>query len=254
MKPFSGAFALWALSQTSPAAGAELQQCTCQNGINNSVPPNGTSPTANGTTPANTTNKAYPLHWCDADDYAYRAAHSQLDAEYARPWKLNGTRWCGAYDTGFLPNAKTLIKQTPEMMEKEEWKKQITIPAKTCIRIKCWNTTGLYLCNARRHNITVHTRWDVVPAFTQANYCCQGQAISVVKQRASGEWRHPCGWSAIVAYANCNHAPVTPWPSKITPMQNGSNPNGHCLHGVEEELLAPPVPIDEEPVVRVEEE
>lgn len=56
-------------------------------------------------------------------------------------------RWCGAYDTGSLPNAKTLIKQTPEMMEKEEWKTQITIPAKTCIRIKCWNTTGLYLCN-----------------------------------------------------------------------------------------------------------
>lgn len=93
----------------------------------------------------------------------------------------------------------------------------------------------------------VHTKWDVIPAFEQANYCCQGQPISVVKQRASGEWRHPCGWSAIVAYANCNHAPVTPWPSKITPMQNGSNPNGHCLHGTTEELLAPPVPIDEEP-------
>jgi len=46
------------------------------------------------------------------------------------------------------------------MMEKEEWKKQITIPAKTCIRIKCWNTTGLYLCNVssfpqRNRNETV---------------------------------------------------------------------------------------------------
>lgn len=86
MKPFSGAFALWALSQISPATGAELQQCTCQNGTNNSIPRNGTSPVAN-----TTINKAYPLKWCDADDYAYRAAHSNLDAEYARPWKLNGS-------------------------------------------------------------------------------------------------------------------------------------------------------------------
>jgi len=85
MKPFSGAFALWALSQMSPATGAELQQCTCQNGTNNSVLPNGTN-LANSTT-----NKAYPLKWCDADDYAYRAAKGRLDAEYARPWKLNGS-------------------------------------------------------------------------------------------------------------------------------------------------------------------
>ncbi|KAL8389011.1 hypothetical protein RB595_008865 [Gaeumannomyces hyphopodioides] len=300
MKPISGALALWALSQMSPAAGAALQDCKCQN---STFPLNGTVPAANGTlsgngnTSSNRTNKAYPLKWCDADDYEWRVKNTKVNDEYRRPWKLNGcekgllptrladmnrltrtrhvARWCGIYDTGFLPNAKTLISQTPELMEKAEWKKQITIPAKTCIRIKCWNTTGLYLCNvrfpfffpqwqkrdqtdsdqqpktktkkqARLHNITLHTKWDIVPAFEAANYCCQGQAISIFKQRASGEWRHPCGWSAIVAYANCNHPPVTPWPSKIWPMQNGSNPNGNCLHGTEEELLPPPIAIEEE--------
>ncbi|KAL8419246.1 hypothetical protein RB594_002454 [Gaeumannomyces avenae] len=273
MRPIDLTLALWALSQLSPAAGAALQDSDCQGG--------GTAP------PPYKPNKAYPFKWCDADDYGWRISkyEARLYDEYKRPWPLNGTRWCGIYDTGWMPNARTLISETPNKMEYDDWKTEITIPPKTCLRIKCWNTTGLYMCNvrfffpllfpvsfplfpspfllfssypqrrtdmdrhtqqqqARLHEITVNAIWDVLPALRAANVCCSGQPISIIKQRASGEWRHPCGWSAIVAYANCNHPAVTPWPSKIWPMQNGSNPNGHCLHGTEEELLAPEVPFD----------
>ncbi|KAL8357200.1 hypothetical protein RB598_002170 [Gaeumannomyces tritici] len=231
MRPINLTLALWALSQLSPAAGAALQDSDCQGG---------------GTAPPYKPNKAYPFKWCDADDYGWRISKydARLHDEYKRPWPLNGTRWCGIYDTGWMPNARTLISETPHKMEYDDWKTEITIPPKTCLRIKCWNTTGLYMCNARLHEITVNTIWDVLPALRAANVCCSGQPISIIKQRVSGEWRHPCGWSAIVAYANCNHPAVTPWPSKIWPMQNGSNPNGHCLHGTEEELLAPELPFD----------
>ncbi|KAL8364828.1 hypothetical protein RB595_003891 [Gaeumannomyces hyphopodioides] len=153
--------------------------------------------------------------------------HSLVTREEDPPAKISGIKYCGQFDTGDRRNAQKLIDSIPREMPNKEWSDNFTMPAKTCTRIKCWNTSGLYMCNPTKKNITVETVSQLRRALNIANKCCSDTLyMSMLFWGSSGEFRDFAGWSAISAYANCNTPPVTRWPSKVVPPRG--NPDSEC--------------------------
>ncbi|KAL8282861.1 hypothetical protein RB600_006037 [Gaeumannomyces tritici] len=139
----------------------------------------------------------------------------------SRPKSQEVYTYCGQFHVGDRRNAHKLIEKIPQEMPYKEWSDNFTMPAKTCTRVKCWNTSGLYMCNPTRRDITVETVSQMRRALRMANKCCTAaRYINRGHFGSSGEFRDDAGWSAISAYANCRSPPVTYWPSKAVPSRS----------------------------------
>ncbi|KAL8306111.1 hypothetical protein RB600_008814 [Gaeumannomyces tritici] len=119
-------------------------------------------------------------------------------AHLADSWR----RWTSEYSDGWCP-----------------------VPARTCRRFACWNTSGLYLCNDNPHAIRVFCA-DSFDRFAKivAYDCCRADRF--VGRGGSGQIVTDQGYRVVVAYANCRHGR-----DDDVPGTGGENPNGACRPG-----------------------
>lgn len=99
------------------------------------------------------------------------------------------------------------------------------MPARTCRRFACWNTSGLYLCNDNDHAIDVRCA-DGFDRFAKliAYGCCRKDRL--LSPGGSGQIVTDQGYRVVVAYANCRHGR-----DDDVPGAGGQNPNGKCRTG-----------------------
>lgn len=97
-----------------------------------------------------------------------------------------------------------------------------TIPARTCLRLSCWNTSGIYFCNVsvplrqpsddtqltvilqdNDYQVTIQCAYVADFASYIGSQCCKSDFTK--SKGISGQAFSALGWNVCVGYANCNH-------------------------------------------------
>jgi len=115
--------------------------------------------------------------------------------------KRNGWLHCGTFPDADRGNANDQINQLGTG--------DYIVPARRCLRVKCWNTTGTYVCNDQR--VDLHVSGTAIKQRAQIimSKCCDNRSAGGGEKlwQISGQQFTDAqgGYNVILAYSNCNH-------------------------------------------------
>jgi hypothetical protein len=143
----------------------------------------------------------------------YDASGLHLRSEMPHIAKRNGWLHCGNMPGADQNNAWEQMTQLGTG--------NYVIPGRTCLRVKCWNTTGTYVCNDQGGSIAVSGQAIYQRALIIMDHCCM---VGGPKKWISGQQFTDSqgGYNVILAYSNCNHDKYQS-PSSYGPADS------HCL-------------------------
>lgn len=138
----------------------------------------------------------------DRDLFDASGLHLKTDLEKRNQiQKRNGWLHCGNLPDGDRPNSLRLLNELKGSGT------QYTINGGTCLRVKCWNTTGIYVCNDQRNGVTVSGQAIWERGWIIANRCCLGGIAGTWNPQINGQQFTDAqgGYNVLIGYANCNH-------------------------------------------------
>lgn len=115
--------------------------------------------------------------------------------------KRNGWLHCGQFPDADRSNAQDQMNQLGTG--------DYIVPARRCLRVKCWNTTGTYVCNDQ--GVDLHVSGTAIKQRAQIimNQCCENTSAGGGTKlwQISGQQFTDAqgGYNVILAYSNCNH-------------------------------------------------
>ncbi|POS68767.1 hypothetical protein DHEL01_v212839 [Diaporthe helianthi] len=125
--------------------------------------------------------------------------------EDEKKWHGSGTVICGIYANA---NPKK-IRDFAYDLDNKDYNKQWTIGAGQCNRVKCWDTSALYVCNDNKHKITLKGKQIGMATLWIRNHCCLASSeITPTDNQLNGQQFTPWGWNVNAAYGNCNDPPT----------------------------------------------
>ncbi|KAH7634063.1 hypothetical protein B0T09DRAFT_396489 [Sordaria sp. MPI-SDFR-AT-0083] len=135
--------------------------------------------------------------------------------------------YCGIFATGYMEDTSALLLDFKKKYNIQEYQ----VGWKTCRRVACKNTSGVYICNDAKAIVRVTgTRINTLGTIPQDNCCHQGPADNVTRKVGhgiSGQKFTGTGFNVIIAYANCNKGESEYFP-KMGPEDNPWGPNLQC--------------------------
>ncbi|OIW34623.1 hypothetical protein CONLIGDRAFT_709932 [Coniochaeta ligniaria NRRL 30616] len=176
-------------SIAATAAGADTPATLTWTG--EVVPGNGTTnPTGD-----NIQDILNQIHVTHPNYDATKATSNQKSTENDEPgvWKT----FCGVFATADKRNLME-IQYDLRMAGGD-----CTIPARTCLRLSCWNTSGIYFCNDNDYQVTIQCAYVADFASYIGTQCCKSDFTK--SKGISGQAFSALGWNVCVGYANCNH-------------------------------------------------
>ncbi|KAG8163018.1 hypothetical protein KVR01_007496 [Diaporthe batatas] len=125
-------------------------------------------------------------------------------SEQEKNWHGSGPVVCGIY-----ANAKPKkIRDFAYDLDNKDYNKERTIGAGQCNRVKCWDTSALYVCNDNPDAITLKGKQIGMATLWLRNHCCLASPkIKATDDQLNGQQFTPWGWNVNAAYGNCNDPP-----------------------------------------------
>jgi hypothetical protein len=137
--------------------------------------------------------------------------------------KYSDTLYCNVMGTG---DVRDLTHQQDYLLHH---KGQCGAPAKSCRRLACHNTSGVYICNDDDKDLSIPCHELAQLSNYISNQCCEGgfSNVDVFRQPNAGQLKlatvEGLWFQFIQGYANCNHDPT------VNPMEYPlGGVNGDC--------------------------
>ncbi|KAK1777091.1 hypothetical protein QBC45DRAFT_417779 [Copromyces sp. CBS 386.78] len=135
--------------------------------------------------------------------------------------------YCGIFATGYMEDTSSLLYAFETKLNIQQYQ----VGWRTCRRVACKNTSGVYICNDTKSIVRVTgTRINDLGSIVQQNCCHQGPADNVTRKVGhgmSGQKFTGTGFNVILSYANCNKGEEEYFP-KMGPEDNPWGPNLQC--------------------------
>lgn len=125
------------------------------------------------------------------------------DSIATRGDSVTGMRFCGVFAAANRYDEVDLIDplgRTTWSSTGYQGNQKWTIPARGCNRVRCYNTSAVYVCSDSTMDLVLHGK-DIFPvAKMVTDNCCPSGSKQVAGQQFT-QW----GWNVVIGYGNCNH-------------------------------------------------